>query len=379
MLFLLVTAHAKVEEVKESKQAKAAPEVKEAKPQAAPEVKEAKPQVAPEVKEAKPQAAPETKEAKPKVVENVKQTKPIKEKTPEPKAKVVPVFKTVVLENVEIGAVDIDQAKAAKLTGATYPAKLSKAIVADRHHKLILKFTVKDQESGEKLKVHQAFVKLAMKNSEIIYVAERDNVGTYRFDLDVNAKAEEFGGNGGTYAMSVIIGDAKISNSINWHLADVKFEFPGMYIYQCFITDDRITTLINFIKRKYIFTADASTKDSTDAWDKPKPEIKHMFREPEKRPPALVSTAFTVLCILPFVALFLVWGKLGANISLFPFGLSSIFFTIFLGAIFVLYVCFWLQLNMFTSMKYLIMIGVVAFLSGNSLLVKIAEKRKSSS
>jgi len=351
MLFLLVTAHAKVEEVKESKQAKAAPEVKEAKPQAAPEVKEAKPQVAPEVKEAKPQAAPETKEAKPKVVENVKQTKPIKEKTPEPKAKVVPVFKTVVLENVEIGAVDIDQAKAAKLTGATYPAKLSKAIVADRHHKLILKFTVKDQESGEKLKVHQAFVKLAMKNSEIIYVAERDNVGTYRFDLDVNAKAEEFGGNGGTYAMSVIIGDAKISNSINWHLADVKFEFP----------------------------ADASTKDSTDAWDKPKPEIKHMFREPEKRPPALVSTAFTVLCILPFVALFLVWGKLGANISLFPFGLSSIFFTIFLGAIFVLYVCFWLQLNMFTSMKYLIMIGVVAFLSGNSLLVKIAEKRKSSS
>merc|ERR1712150_391218 len=316
ILFFLATVHAKVEEVKESKQAK---------------------------------AAPEAKETKPKVVEDVKQTKPIKE-TPVPKAKVVPVSKTVVLENVEIGAVDIDQAKAAKLTGATYPGKLSKAIIADRHHKLILKFTVKDQTSGEKLKVHQAFVKFAMKNSEIIFVAERDSTGTYRFDLDVNAKADDFGGEGGTYSMSVIIGDAKISNPINWHLTDVKFEFP----------------------------ADAST-DSTDAWDKPKPEIKHMFREPEKRPPALVSTAFTVLCILPFVALFLIWGKLGANISLFPFGLSSIFFTIFLGAIFVLYVCFWLQLNMFTSMKYLIMIGVVAFLSGNSLLVKIAEKRKSSS
>ena len=197
MLFLLATAHAKVEEVKESKQAK--------------------PSITLEAKEAKPA----------KVVEDVKQTKPVKEKTPEPKAKVVPVSKTVVLENVEIGAVDIDQAKAAKLTGATYPAKLSKAIVADRHHKLILKFTVKDQESGEKLKVHQAFVKLAMKDSEIIFVAERDNTGTYRFDLDVNAKAEEFGGQGGTYAMSVIIGDAKISNPINWHLTDVKFEFPG--------------------------------------------------------------------------------------------------------------------------------------------------------
>ena len=193
ILFLLATVHAKVEEVKESKQAK---------------------------------AAPEAKETKPKVVEDVKQTKPIKE-TPEPKAKVVPVSKTVVLENVEIGAVDIDQAKAAKLTGATYPGKLSKAIIADRHHKLILKFTVKDQTSGEKLKVHQAFVKLAMKSSEIIYVAEPDNAGIYKFDLDISGKAKEFGSNSGTYAIYLLIGDAVISNPLNWHLADVKFEFPG--------------------------------------------------------------------------------------------------------------------------------------------------------
>ena len=103
-----------------------------------------------------------------------------------------------------------------------------------------------------------------------------------------------------------------------------------------------------------------------------------MFREPEKRPPALVSTAFTVLCVVPFVGLILAWMKLGANISHFPFGLSSIVFHLGLGSIFVLYFCFWLQLNMFTSLKYLIMIGVVTFLCGNSLLVKIAEKRKNS-
>lgn len=38
-----------------------------------------------------------------------------------------------------------------------------------------------------------------------------------------------------------------------------------------------------------------------------KPEIKHMFRQPEPRPPAILSQAFTVACILPiFLAFILV-------------------------------------------------------------------------
>ena len=120
----------------------------------------------------------------------------------------------------------------------------------------------------------------------------------------------------------------------------------------------------------------AMEKASSEAWDKPKPEITHMFREPEKRPATVVSTAFTALCLVPLGGLILAWIKLGANISLFPFGLSSIFFHLGLGSIFILYFCFWSQLHMFVSMKYLIMIGVVTFLCGNSLLTKLAEKRK---
>lgn len=33
------------------------------------------------------------------------------------------------------------------------------------------------------------------------------------------------------------------------------------------------------------------------------PEIKHMFREPEKRPPFIVSDTFVVLCIIPLFVL----------------------------------------------------------------------------
>jgi oligosaccharyltransferase complex subunit delta (ribophorin II) len=47
-----------------------------------------------------------------------------------------------------------------------------------------------------------------------------------------------------------------------------------------------------------------------------------------------------------------------------------------LGAIFTLYLLFWLQLNMFETIKYLVIVGVVTFLCGNSLLASIAKKNK---
>ena len=135
----------------------------------------------------------------------------------------IPSLKTIVLENVQVGVQELDQ----KLTKVSHPDKIAKALVADHHQKLILKFSIKDKSSGENVKVHQSFVRLALNDAEIIFVAERDKSGTYKFDLDIGAKIEEFNSISGTYAMSVIIGDTAISNPINWHLADVKFDFPG--------------------------------------------------------------------------------------------------------------------------------------------------------
>ena len=143
----------------------------------------------------------------------------VEKDTPPP----IPSLKTIVLENVQVGVQELDQ----KLTKVSHPDKIAKVLVADHHQKLILKFSIKDKSSGENVKVHQSFVRLALNDAEIIFVAERDKSGTYKFDLDIGAKIEEFNSQSGTYAMSVIIGDSAISNPINWYLADVKFEFPG--------------------------------------------------------------------------------------------------------------------------------------------------------
>merc|ERR1711890_176024 len=105
-------------------------------------------------------------------------------------------------------------------------------------------------------------------------------------------------------------------------------------------------------------------------------EIRHLFREPETRPATVVSNTFTLLCLSPFLVMVILWARLGANISNLTLSLR---FHLGLGSIFSLYAVFWLQLNMFETVKYLVVLGVVTFLCGNSLLSGIARKNKGGS
>ena len=73
----------------------------------------------------------------------------------------------------------------------------------------------------------QAFVRISHDNSEIIFVAEADSNLLYKFDLDINGKAKDFGSRSGKYGIHLIIGDSVISNSVAWHLADINLKFSG--------------------------------------------------------------------------------------------------------------------------------------------------------
>ena len=283
----------------------------------------------------------------------------------------VKVLGSIDIDKVEIGVGDADQSTAPKLNPVAHPNKVAKLMTADHHHKVILRFVVKDRANGAKVKVHQAFVKLALGDAEIIYVAEPDSSNNYKFDLDVSSKAKEFGSKSGKYSLSLIIGDAVVSNPVNWHIADIDLQFPGTYFSLFFLSPAIIFKIF-----ASIVAIDSGKESLKDAPNKPKPEIRHLFKEPEKRPPALVSTAFTGLCLLPFAVMLIAWLRLGVNVSAFSLSLSSLGFHAGMGSIFLLYVYFWLQLDMFTTIKYLLMAGVVTFLCGNSMLVKIADRRK---
>ena len=122
-----------------------------------------------------------------------------------------------------------------------------------------------------------------------------------------------------------------------------------------------------------------------------------MFREPEKRPPAIVSNLFTLLVILPFVIFLGLTLKLGMSFSSGTFSLSALAFHLSMGgkyktikdnlglksrinvdsiaAIYGLFLCFWLYLNMFQTLKWLAILAVPAFITGHSMLTSIAAKR----
>lgn len=106
----------------------------------------------------------------------------------------------------------------------------------------------------------------------------------------------------------------------------------------------------------------------------PKPEIIHQFREPEKRPPRFVSDVFTALCAVPLLVLFVLWLKLGINLSNFSFSLSGIGFFSSFGGILGLFGLFWYKLNMFDTLRLLIPLAIATFIFGNRFLRSIARK-----
>lgn len=262
----------------------------------------------------------------------------------------VKVLTSVTIANAEVKITDSDQGTAGKATAIQFPGKYGNKLKLDYKEKMSLSFSVVDDATKKPKLVHQAFVKLthSQSNAEIIYVAEPNSNKQYTFELDMNVAAADFGSKAGLYSLSVIVGDAVISNPLSWIAADVELTLPA-----------------------------GGDQDQEPGVYDVKPEIRHVFREPDSRPAALVSNVFSVLCLAPVLIMLLMWLNIGVNISNFPLSISALGFHIGLGAIFVLYFYFWVELNMFATVKYLSAIGLVTFLCGNKMLANIAQNNKS--
>ncbi|XP_076176441.1 oligosaccharide transferase delta subunit [Ptiloglossa arizonensis] len=277
----------------------------------------------------------------------------------------VKVLCHVVVDYLEIGTGDADQTTQPKLTRVPYPEKLTNKIEADSQQKLVMRFLLRDGASKKPMRTHQAFVRLSSasvskdgkKGHEILFVAEPDASQVYKFDMPVGSAAANFDHQSGDYNVELIVGDPILSNPFQWTIAVVTLEFPEP------TSTERVDKTASYKQKTNIYAT--------------KPEIKHMFREPEKRPPAFVSNLFTGLCLAPVLLLLILWAKLGANISNFPFSISALTFHLGLGSIFVLFGIFWLKLNMFVTLQYLFSLGIVTFLAGNKMLSRIAHKHKS--
>ncbi|EDW85905.1 uncharacterized protein Dwil_GK23310 [Drosophila willistoni] len=260
------------------------------------------------------------------------------------------VLGRVKVQSLEVGIAESDASAATRKQSVVYPNKLKETLSVDSTQKLLLKIVLVEESvpNGKPIAVQQAFVRLYNEKTdkETIFVAEQDSSKAYKFDMDVGNNGKNFNYQSGTYQVYLTVGDASLSNSFEWLVADVQLKF----------NQDR----------------EVSPKKTVTG---PLPEIIHQFRVPDKRPPRIVSDIFTGLCITPLVLLFVFWGKLGINISNLSLSLSTIGFHVGFGGILTLFFVFWLQLDMFQTLRLLIPIAVFTFLCGNRLLRNLYAQR----
>jgi oligosaccharyltransferase complex subunit delta (ribophorin II) len=261
----------------------------------------------------------------------------------------VKVTTLATIVDLQLGIADRDQS-APKLTKLEENKQLSNKLEADQQSKFYLRFGLKDKSKNSFIEAHQAFVRFQEKKSgrEIVFLAQPAN-NQYSAEVDFTTNAKNFRYNSGIYTIELVVADSLIDNPIVWKLADVDVKF---------IQEGTKSTGV----------------DKASLYAK-RPEIKHTFRAPEPTPSPLVSTVFAALCLAPLGLLFLLWLSIGFNFSRFSFSLSGAVFHLSLAAIFGLYYCYWIKLDMFQTLKYLAIIGAVSLVSGSTLLRNLAANK----
>lgn len=220
---------------------------------------------------------------------------------------------------------------------------------ADLSGRLVFEFSLFSNDGLGEVNMHQVFVRFTHKvtGQNVFFIAQSDLNKRYSMDLNFRtASAKSFGGLGGDYTVDLIVGDATLPSAMVLNIATLSLEMPD------------------------------SNLPAEDLSKKAKPEITHMFREPEKRPPQAISMLFTGLIALPALVLLVVWAKLGANISNMKCSLPAIGFHGGLLAIITIYINFFVGVNMFTTVKCLSGVVVITFLCGQKLLASIAASKK---
>lgn len=265
---------------------------------------------------------------------------------------VVKLSDEVQVDDLKIGAIEKDEVITGSSLASVAPfSKHGKIIAADHTKRLYMSFSVKSRATGNLIRPHQVFVLFKhVDGTEVFYTADVQAGGKYLVDVNLAKAYKDFEGLSGKYTAFLIVGDPIIRTPLNWPFADFTLTLPS-------IAPEVVPK---------------SQRVNYDAL----PEIKHMFRQPEKRPPAVVSDAFTFICLSPLLLLLGLWFRIGLNFGNMPGSIWTLFFHGGLAALFALYFVFWLQLNMFDTLKYLALIGGFTYLAGNRVLKAIADKRK---
>ncbi|MED6206828.1 hypothetical protein PIB30_030389 [Stylosanthes scabra] len=269
----------------------------------------------------------------------------------------VPVYFTgiVKVSNAEIAVLENDLGSVETQKTLDLAGNDIVSLSANHLQKLRLSFRL-TTPLGHAFKPHQAFLKLTHeKKYEHIFVV--GNAGKkFEIVLDFLGLVEKFYYLSGRYDIELTVGDAVMENSFLRPLGHVELDLPEAPTSKA----PRLPPL----------AVDPYTRYG------PKAEITHLFRAPEKRPPTQLSLIFLGLTLLPLIAFLVGLLRLGVNFRNFPSSAVpatyAILFHLGIAAILVLYVLFWLKLDLFTTLKTAALLGVFLLFVGHRILSHLA-------
>nr|XP_043620547.1 dolichyl-diphosphooligosaccharide--protein glycosyltransferase subunit 2 isoform X2 [Erigeron canadensis] len=260
------------------------------------------------------------------------------------------------------GIIKVGSAKVAVLEGDNVesekkldlPGKTDVSLSANHLQKLRLSFVL-TTPFGKAFKPHQAFLKLRHETgAEHIFVVGNSG-NQFEITLDFLGLVEKFFYLSGQYAIELTVGDAAMENSFLQPLGSIELDMPT--------APEKTTQPPALAVSPYLRYG-------------PKAEISHIFRVPEKRPSQEVSFGFLGLVFVPFLAFLVGLLRLGVNLKNFPTSAVPATFAILfhggIAAVLLLYVFFWLKLDLFTTLKTLGLLGIFLMFVGHNTLSHLA-------
>ncbi|CAL9226254.1 unnamed protein product [Arabidopsis halleri] len=258
------------------------------------------------------------------------------------------------IENAEIAVLDSDigSVESQKKLDLTKDGEVS--LSANHLQKLRLSFQL-TTPLGKSFKPHQAFFKLKHESQvEHIFLMKTSGKKS-ELVLDFLGLVEKLYYLSGKYEIQLTIGDASMENSLLSNIGHIELDLP-----------------------ERPEKAPRPPLQSTEPYSRygPKAEISHIFRIPEKLPAKQLSLVFLGVIVLPFIGFLIGLTRLGVNIKSFPSStgsaISALLFHGGIGAVLLLYVLFWLKLDLFTTLKALSLLGVFLLFVGHRTLSQLA-------
>ncbi|XP_061367464.1 dolichyl-diphosphooligosaccharide--protein glycosyltransferase subunit 2 [Gastrolobium bilobum] len=268
----------------------------------------------------------------------------------------VPIYVTGIIEvgKAEIAVLDSDLGNVE--TQKTLDLAGNDAVSLSANHLQKLRFSFQlATPHGHVFKPQQAIFKLRHETMvEHIFVV--GNTGKkFEIILDFLGLVEKLFYLSGRYDIELTVGDAVMENSFLRLLGHVELDLPE--------APEKAA-------RPPLPPVDPYSRYG------PKAEIIHLFRAPEKRPPQNLSLAFLGLTLLPFIGFLVGLLRLGVNLKNFPGSAVpatfAILFHLGIAAVLLLYVLFWLKLDLFTTLKTLGLVGAFLMFVGHRILSHLA-------